>query len=206
MKNTSNSKPTKRKILAYYLILGACLLVIASVTVGVVFAVKNNANDGFIDNPPSGPSDDEDDDPIDTSTKYEFIVPVKDVNLVQSHVFGHDKTLDRYCLHEGMDFSATAGTQVLAAVDGTVTEVSVSDKLYGAVIRIEHADGVSTVYKFIDPVSTLKKGDTVNRGDVIGTVATATGTENAIGDHLHFEVFKNDKIVDPDLYLDIIDK
>lgn len=209
MKNTQSTKPTKRKILAYYLILGASLLVIAAVTIGVVFAVKNNTTDDFIDDKPTQKPDDKPDDDnqhVDTSSQYEFIVPVKDVNLSQAHVFCHDVTLDRYCLHEGMDFTAKAGTQVFAAVDGKVAEVSVNDKLYGAVIKIEHADGVTTVYKFIDPVSTLKKGDTVNRGDVIATVATATGAENATGDHLHFEVFKNNEIVDPDLYLDITTK
>lgn len=218
MKNTEKNKPTKKKILMYYLILAACLLVIAGITAGVIFAVRNNGitNPPSIDegNKPSNPDDgnndnkdpDEDNDHVDTSTQYEFIVPVKDVNLSQAHIFGYDKTLDRYRLHEGMDFKCAEGTEVLAAVDGTVKSVSVRDELYGAVITIEHADNVTTVYKFINPVENLKAGDKVSRGDVIGKVAKATGVENADGDHLHFEVLKNNVMQDPDDYLNIISK
>lgn len=217
MKNTEKNKPTKKKILMYYLILAACLLVIAGITAGVIFAVLNNGitNPPSIDegNKPSNPDDGnndnkdpDDNDHVDTSTQYEFIVPVKDVNLSQAHIFGYDKTLDRYRLHEGMDFKCAEGTEVLAAVDGTVKSVSVRDELYGAVITIEHADNVTTVYKFINPVENLKAGDKVSRGDVIGKVAKATGVENADGDHLHFEVLKNNVMQDPDDYLDIISK
>ena len=50
MKNKQNTKPTKKRILMYYLILAACLLVIAAITVGVVFGVKNsNAGDLTLD-------------------------------------------------------------------------------------------------------------------------------------------------------------
>lgn len=217
MKNTEKNKPTKKKILMYYLILAACLLVIAGITAGVIFAVRNNGitNPPSIDegNKPSNPDDGnndnkdpDDNDHVDTSTQYEFIVPVKDVNLSQAHIFGYDKTLDRYRLHEGMDFKCAEGTEVLAAVDGTVKSVSVRDELYGAVITIEHANNVTTVYKFINPVENLKAGDKVSRGDVIGKVAKATGVENADGDHLHFEVLKNNVMQDPDDYLDIISK
>lgn len=214
--NTQKTKPTKKKILTYYLILAACLLVIAGITVGVVFAVRGTSvtppaiDKGNDDKDPSEPTTptnpDDPDDPVDTSSKYEFIVPVKDVNLTQAHVFGYDKTLDRYCLHEGMDFALAAGSEVLAAVDGTVKSVVKSDELYGGVITIEHADGVTTVYRFVDPAENLKEGDAVSRGSAIGTIAAATGVENEEGDHLHFEVYKNNVMQDPDDYLNIISK
>ena len=217
MKNTEKNKPTKKKILMYYLILAACLLVIAGITVGVIFAVRANnpVNPPMIDNGdgnkpnennPNKPGDGDDNKPVDTSTQYEFIVPVKTVNLAQAHVFGYDKTLDRYRLHQGMDFACAAGTEVLAAVDGTVKSISNRDELYGAVITIEHANGVTTVYKFVDPSETLKVGAKISRESVIGTVAKATGVENADGDHLHFEVYKNNIMQDPDDYLNIISK
>lgn len=225
MKDKEKTKPTKKKILTYYLILAACLLVIAAVTVGVVFAVKNNSvtppsinGGGNTDNPdnpdkpdnpdnpdnPDKPGNPDDDKP--TNSQYEFIVPVKDVNLTKAYVFGYDKTLDKYCHHEGMDFSCEAGSEVMAAVDGTVKSVATDDRLYGGVVTIEHANGIVTVYKFIDPNENLKEGTKVNRGDVIGKVAKATGSENADGDHLHFEVMKNNELTDPDEYLDIISK
>lgn len=219
MKN-QNTKPTKKKIILSYLILAACLVIIASVTVGVIFAVRNrnaglSADGGNKVETPNGydenkGNDDEnkgnDDDNKPTDAAYSFICPVSDINLSQSQVFAYDKTLDRYCVHSGIDLKANAGTDVLAAVDGTILEVSVSDPLYGAVVAIQHADGVKTVYKFIDPNESLKAGSKVSRGQVIGKIAVATGIENAEGDHLHFEVYKNNVLQDPSDYLDVISK
>lgn len=204
-------KPSKKKILTYYLIMAACLLVAAAVTVGVVFGVKKPG--GTIEKPPvdnpddkPGEPDDKPDKPVDNTTSYIFIVPIKNGNLAQANVFCYDKTLDRYATHKGMDFSAEAGAEVLAAVDGTVVSIFKNDQLYGAVITIKHDNGMQTVYKYIDPVETLKVGDKVNRGDVIATVAKATGAENKEGDHLHFEVYENGSQIDPDEKLNITSK
>ena len=207
MKNKEKTKPTKKKVLMYYLILAACLLVIAAVTLGVVFGLKANST--------SNPSIDvpkEDNPPVDeppaedTSSKYEFITPVKDVVLRHAHNFDYNQTMDYYRMHRGMDFTAAEGTEVFACVDGVVTEVITNNDLYGAIIKISHANGIDTVYKFVVPSSNLKVGSTVNRGDVIATVAKATGVEIAEGDHLHMEVFQNKKSVDPDDFLKIIAK
>lgn len=212
MKNKQKTQPTKKRILTYYLILAACLLVIAAITVGIVFGVKPANNGPTLDvgqNQPEPPVENPDDgkDPVqDTSSKYEFITPVKNVVVSQAQVFWHNKTLNIFRLHQGMDFQCAAGTEVLAAVDGTVKSVYTNDRLYGAMIEIEHANGITTVYKFVEPSETLRAGATVNRGDVIAKVAVATGAENAEGDHLHFEVYKNSKMQDPDVYLKLISK
>lgn len=210
------TKPTKKRILSYYLIAAACLLVVAAITVGVVFGVKPKAPDSGIINSGTKPDPDDgkeptppeegDKKPVDNSSSYVFIVPVREANLTQAQVFCYDKTLDRYAVHKGVDFSATAGVEVLAAVDGTVESVYKADKLYGAVITISHANGIKTVYKFVDPAEGIKAGDKVSRGDVIATITAATGVENMEGDHLHFEVFANGEQVDPDEYLNVSPK
>lgn len=213
MKDKQKTKPTKKKILMYYLIMGACLLVIAALTVGLVFGLQPSRNP-VIDDPNNPPviENPDDKDPeekppvVDTSTQYEFIAPVKKVTVSQAYVLWQSKTSGCFRLHKGMDFACAAGTEVLAAVDGKVTKIYKNDQLYGGLIELQHADGVTTVYKFIDPASTLKVGDKVNRGDVIATVATATGNEIGEGDHLHFEVYKNNVMQDPDIYLKLITK
>ena len=87
LNNTAKTKPTKKKILTYYLVLAACLLVIAGITVGIVFAVRANsvvappsieAPDGD-KNPDDGkePDDGDEEQPDKpTNSQYEFIVPV----------------------------------------------------------------------------------------------------------------------------------
>lgn len=222
--NENTTKPTKKKRLLFWLTLAACLLIVAAITVGIVFAVKGNGKNLTIDdNPPSQdegngdgngdqadvpPADEgnKDSEIVDTSSMYEFIAPIEQVDLIKVHEFGYDRTMDWYRLHQAMDFGAPAGTNVLAAVDGVVTSIVEKDTLDYAIIQIAHANDVTTVYKFVEPAEGLEVGQKVNRGQVIGTVATASGRENADGDHLHFEVYSNGEIADPDDFLHLNSK
>lgn len=220
MSENTTTKPTKKKKLLFWLTLAACLLIIAAIVVGIVFGVRGSRNNLTIDKTPTdqegdnkgdegnNPPDngDDDGDSVDTSSQYEFIAPIENVSLIKVHEFAYDKTMDWYRLHQAMDFGAPAGTEVMAAVDGTVVSIIESDMLDYAVIKISHANDLTTVYKFIDPVAGLKVGQKVNRGQVIGTVAVASGGENADGEHLHFEVYKAGVCVDPDDYLNLTTK
>ncbi len=209
----------KKKIITYALTLGACLLLIAAVTVTVIFALKSDDNfeldagDDVID---SGDDDDSDDntdggddtdgDDEDVSSAYQFIAPVAEVDVTCDYTFAYNKTLDCYEFHTGLDMAAEAGTEVMACVDGTVESITVGDILDGTRIVLSHADGVKTSYYFIDAAEGLEVGDSVKRGDVIGTVAEPAGSEYKDGAHLHFEVTKNGEIADPNDYLDIAEK
>ncbi len=217
MKNKEKTKPTKRKILTFYLILAACLLVIAAITVGVIFGTRQSNVDGpVIDsgNTPENPDKPDKPDTPDTpdtpnkptNTQYEFIMPIKSGTVTKTQDFAYDKTMDWYALHEGMDFAADAGAAVVAAVDGTIVGVTSGDTLYDGTVTIEHADGVTTVYRFIDLAEGVSKGAKVNRGDVIGTIAATKGIENADGNHLHFEIYKNNVLAEPDDYLEVSPK
>lgn len=210
-----STNPTKKKKLLSWLILAVCLLIIAAVIVGIIFAARGTGNNltadnGQTQNPPdegvNPPDEGDDEDSKNTSSQYEFITPVQEVNLIKCHEFNWDKTMEWYRLHQAMDFAAPAGTEVMAAVDGTVRSIVKSDPLDYAVITIDHANGVTTVYKFLDPAEELYAGSKVNRGQIIGTVTKATGVEIEDGDHLHFEVWKDGKLTDPDEYLEINSK
>lgn len=141
-----------------------------------------------------------DDNTPDDGTKYVLILPVENVEVIIGYKFAYDPTLDRYSLHQGIDFKCEEGTEVKAVLDGTVKEI-VSNHILGEnYIKIEHSDGLVTAYKYIVPVTELKIGDTVKQGDIIGTVAAKGGMEMNEGEHLHFEVIKNGKTVDPAEY------
>ena len=89
--------------------------------------------------------------------------------------------------HTGVDFAAEKGASVLAAADGTVSDVSVQGVM-GQTVQITHAGGLITWYCGLDQ-KTVQKGDTVKAGDKIGTVGTVPG-EAADASHLHFAVQK----------------
>lgn len=98
--------------------------------------------------------------------------------------------------HSGIDFKAPIGTPVLATADGEVI-VSKSDKTgYGKHIVIQHDEEFKTLYSHLSKLN-VKVGDKIKIGDVIGLVGN-TGTST--GSHLHYEVIKDGKKVDPEEY------
>lgn len=94
--------------------------------------------------------------------------------------------------HEGIDIGAAVGSPVRAALDGCVEEVK-EDDYYGNLIIIDHGGGVKTVYGHLEDVNVIS-GQEIAQGEVIGSVGN---TGMSTGPHLHFEVWKNGKAVDP---------
>ena len=96
-------------------------------------------------------------------------------------------------LHTGMDFSAKIGTEIYATGNGKISKVRRSKKGYGNYVEINHGYGYKTLYAHMSK-SIVKKGQKVKRGEVIGYVGN-TGT--SVAPHLHYEVHKNGKKIDP---------
>lgn len=95
--------------------------------------------------------------------------------------------------HKGVDFSAPTGTEIYASGDGVVVEVKKSRRNYGNTLLIDHGYGYETMYAHIHEFK-VKKGEQVRRGQVIATVGN-TGKSTA--PHLHYEIHKNGKAVNP---------
>ncbi|MGH1422773.1 MAG: M23 family metallopeptidase [Hyphomonas sp.] len=97
-------------------------------------------------------------------------------------------------LHSGTDFAGRYGTPIYAAGDGIIKVMGYGNG-YGRQVRIAHAHGFQTLYAHMSGfVSTLKAGDTVQQGDLIGYVG-ASGS--ATGPHLHYEVRQNGRLLNP---------
>ena len=96
-------------------------------------------------------------------------------------------------MHAGMDFSAKTGTEIYATGNGTINKVRRSKKGYGNYVEINHGYGYKTLYAHMSK-SIVKQGQKVKRGEVIGYVGN-TGT--SVAPHLHYEVIKNGKKIDP---------
>lgn len=96
--------------------------------------------------------------------------------------------------HEGIDYAAPHGTPVRSVADGVVTRAGWGQG-YGNMIVIKHRNGLETQYAHLAGFAKkLKKGEKVERGDVIGFVG-ATGL--ATGPHLDFRMRRNGKFVNP---------
>ncbi|QSE96696.1 M23 family metallopeptidase [Fulvivirga lutea] len=98
--------------------------------------------------------------------------------------------------HEGIDYAAPRGTEVYATGNGKVKFIKVNSYLqtgFGNYIEIDHGFGYVTRYAHLNAVS-VKEGDVVKRGQVIGKVGSTGGSS---APHLHYEVIKNGKKIDP---------
>ena len=145
------------------------------------------------------------DEPVGTLPEG-MVVPVATANVLNDYGFYHNKTLNIYYEHEGLDFTAAAGTDVLAAESGVIESIYKEDILLGTEIVIDHGDGLKTVYRFVTEAEGLKVGDEVEKGQVIATIAEANGNEYKDGAHLHFEILQDGKNVDPALHLTLEEK
>jgi len=96
--------------------------------------------------------------------------------------------------HQGVDFPVPVGTPVRAPADGKISAVK-SVWGYGKVVEIDHGNGLKTRFAHLDGQQ-VAVGDEVKAGQVIAT-SGATGTLADAGPHLHFEVWKDGKPIDP---------
>ncbi|HSG30345.1 MAG TPA: LysM peptidoglycan-binding domain-containing M23 family metallopeptidase [Thermodesulfobacteriota bacterium] len=103
-------------------------------------------------------------------------------------------------LHSGIDISADKGTHIKAVADGLVVESSNKIKgysNYGRVVEIYHGSGITSLYAH-NKKNLVKKGTCVRKGQ---SVAEVGSSGNATGNHLHLEIRKDGKPVNPLIYL-----
>jgi murein DD-endopeptidase MepM/ murein hydrolase activator NlpD len=94
--------------------------------------------------------------------------------------------------HEGLDFTAVSGTPILATADGTVTRSGWEDT-YGNIVEVTHAEGFMTRYAHISKRH-VTEGQPVKRGQKIAAVGS---TGRSTGPHLHYEVFRYGRVLNP---------
>lgn len=207
-------KMNKEKRFYLFTAVGAALALIAIIVIAIAVTNTGSVNQDLHASSPlhssvpvdsSSKDPDHSDEPVIT-TPEGMIAPVEAATLGSDYGFYHNKTLNSYYEHMGVDFTATAGTEVLAVEDGTIESIYKDDLLLGTEIVVNHGNGLKTVYRFVTEAEGVKVGDKVEKGDVIATVAEATGEEYKDGAHLHFEVLKNGANVDPAIYLPLEEK
>ena len=125
------------------------------------------------------------------------VSPVKGETLLDysADELQYNATTKDWRLHTAVDIAA-AGQKVQAAMAGTVTDVYDDDYL-GTTVVVKHDGGYETRYSNLTAMPTVKKGDVVKAGDVIGAVGDTAIIESASAPHLHFQVLKDGKPIDP---------
>lgn len=127
-------------------------------------------------------------------SKYEPIIPVS--GTVTSRYGTREPTEIISANHKGIDIGANTGTPIYASIAGTVTLVS-DEGDYGTHVKIENED-ILTIYAHCSEIL-VKEGDKIKKGDKIALVGS---TGNSTGPHLHFEVRRDNRTVNPEYIVD----
>lgn len=98
--------------------------------------------------------------------------------------------------HDGVDFQVPAGTPVRATATGMVTRAGERGP-YGFEVRIDHGRGMETIYAHLSKVS-VAEGMRVKRGQILGYSGSSGFTSSP---HVHYEIIKDGKSIDPQPYL-----
>lgn len=127
-----------------------------------------------------------------------FIMPVNGdiINPYSNGTPVYNKTFNDWRVHNGVDISGKLGTPVQASADGKVEDVK-QDVILGTMVIIDHDNGIKTVYANLTTQVTVKKGQKLSAGDVIGCIGETAQGEGSLAPHLHFEMLKENKNVDP---------
>lgn len=132
-----------------------------------------------------------------------FKVPVK--GKIQTE-YSMDKlvfspTFNEWRTHSGVDISAPHGEVVRSIGDGTVSEIK-NDPRFGFTVVVDHNNGYKSIYSNLASDQAIQVGQELKIGDPIGAVGTTAIFESAEPTHLHFELYKENKLVDPVSYID----
>lgn len=146
---------------------------------------------------PAGGTGDVDQPNTDVDTKPTVVMPMTGATLGMG--YADNKlvkwdTLNLWKWHPAIDFVGSG--DVVAIMDGKVTAVQ-NTSLEGNIVTVTHDGGYVSIYKSLASDIPVKVGDEVKAGDKLGKASKTMMSELNTGDHLHLELKKDGKYVDP---------
>ena len=102
-----------------------------------------------------------------------------------------------YMQNSGVDYGMGSEFEVVSILDGTVMEV-IDDEIMGKTVKIKHSNDLISVYQSMGSID-VKKDDVIGQGMIIGR-SGESNISNELGNHLHFELYYNGTVVNPEEY------
>jgi murein DD-endopeptidase MepM/ murein hydrolase activator NlpD len=122
--------------------------------------------------------------------------PVKKGYMSSRYGWRSDPITGKRSMHTGLDFAGKAGSEIVAVASGVVSWTG-KNSGYGNVVEISHGDDLITRYAH-NKENLVVSGDLVRKGE---TIALMGSSGRVTGPHVHFEVYKNGRAVDPSSYV-----
>jgi len=123
----------------------------------------------------------------ESQTPFQLNWPVKDIRITQKYSPPKNRR------HQGIDFGGPRGTPIFAAHEGRVVYAGRGFRGYGKMVLIEFDNEWASLYAHLHKIS-VKEGQRIRLGQKIGQMGR---TGRATGVHLHFELIRSKKTVDP---------
>ena len=142
---------------------------------------------------------------VETAADFDNLLPpLADISNIINNFSGSElvksETTGSWQTHNGIDIAAETGTEVYAVADGEIKSVK-DDPLWGVTVVIDHHNGFMTKYCSLGADLSVQQGDKVSSGDIIGVVGNTADIESASAPHLHLEMTRNNKFIDPEAAL-----
>ena len=155
--------------------------------------------------PPTIENDDKT--PVVNETVIVYALPMNDAVVMKDFSnteLQFNQTLNRWEAHLSVDLMSE-DKKVMAIYDGVVTSVE-NDFLMGNIVTISHDNGLVSVYASLDESVKVAVGDSVVKGQELGSAGNSASSESADGAHLDFSMLLNGEEVDPNDYLSLQNK
>ncbi|GAA6133827.1 M23 family metallopeptidase [Oceaniserpentilla sp. 4NH20-0058] len=123
-------------------------------------------------------------------------LPIKKGWMSSRYGMRTDPFTGRLAWHGGVDFAGKSGSDIVSVASGVVTWAA-KRYGYGLLVEVNHGNGYKTRYAHCNEI-TVKVGDVVRKDQVVALMGS---TGRSTGPHVHFEVYKNGRTVDPAAYI-----
>ena len=136
-----------------------------------------------------------------------FALPMENAVVVKDYADNYlqfNESLNRWEIHLAVDMVAE-NPAVFSVYDGVVLSVD-ENSLDGCVVKIQHEGGLMSEYSSMGQELSVKAGDNVKKGQLIGKSSDSAANEILDGAHLHFAMYKDGAEIDPNIYLDLQNK
>ena len=130
-------------------------------------------------------------------TDFSMELPLKDFVVSSDFGYRYNPVTGEPGIHTGIDMAADYGVSIYAAADGVVADAD-WDNSYGKYVKLLHKDNTISIYAHCSSLC-VSEGETVSAGEKIAEVGS---TGASTGNHLHFEVRKDNIRVNPRNYID----
>ncbi len=197
IRTATQMEKARRSAIAISTLLVVLMLGLTTTFIALSFVQRGSNDDGdsnLVVGPPA---------PVVTAS---WVMPVDQAGTVLKaadfDMLQYNNTTKWYEFDLGYTIGAEAGTNVVACYDGKVTSVVESgDASTGKLVRIQHKDGIETVYSSLDTI-TVKVGDEVKSGEQIGTVGNTANYEVFEMPHVRLMAYQNGKAVNPENFVE----